>query len=233
MPYHFWIPTDTEEWVHAKLTEDGNMIVYDYDVEADIALEALGMEPTPVLEAARLWENDPLAILCGKGEVIPLQDSGLAVWSWARLAVDENREDLEKIYKPRNYIILERALEVALSALTRDEYIYKSLVRAGNGVSNLIPHKLKTGYYKYHTSGKHIQATLHTVKLLLNGIIPFHSKMSYSGIRTRNTSSINSFCNARFSALGAVSDNPEKMTDLDYDRLVEVAVRTMSEFQEK
>jgi hypothetical protein len=232
VPYHFWIPTDTKEWVHAKLTEKGDMIIYDYDVEVDIALEALGMEPTPVLEAILLWKDDPFGLLCGRKDLVPFQYSGLAAWSWAKLAIRKNHSKSEWLSQPDHHEIIEDALNVALLALTElteIEWHYKDLIQARKEVTGIIPRTLSFGYREHLVIGERPKAALHAVKLLLNGIIAFLDEDT-------RTASINSFANARFSSLNAINENYPKIDTADeslYRKLIEISVGMMGKFQEE
>ncbi len=45
------------------IEDDGEMVVYDYDVDSTIALIALGLEPPRYFKYFQMWEEDPVTIL--------------------------------------------------------------------------------------------------------------------------------------------------------------------------
>lgn len=232
MPYDFWIPVDPEEWTLATLAEDGELILHDYDLEVDIGLEALGMEPSPVLKVVLRWENEPILLLCGKDKVLPFQDTGVAALAWAQFAVAEGYDDLEQVSDPESYAIIENALQVARTGLFEEKFPHKPLVRAQKDVTTLITEKRSS--YHGNLVDERTGAAMHAVKLLLNGIIAARHEKSFLGKDTRTTSA-SSFCNAGYAALKAIRQSPpttELPEESDYDRLVEVAVRMLSDFQE-
>lgn len=232
MPYDFWIPTAVEEWTLATLTEDGQLILHDYNLERDETAEALGFEPSTVLKVVWAWEEDPIALLCGKDKVLPFRDTALAAFAWAQLAVAEGYDDNLRVEDPKSYAIIENALEVAWVALNEKKSPHKPLVKARKDVTNLITRKLSNLYGD--VVDVRTGAAMHSVKLVLNGIIAARHEKSFFGKDTRTTSTI-SFCNAGYAALKAIRENfpsTELPEESDYDRLVEVAVRVLVESQE-
>lgn len=232
MPYDFWIPVAPEEWTMATLTEDGQLLLYDYNLERDETAEALGFEPSTVLKVVWAWEDEPITLLCGKDKVLPFQDTGVAALAWAQLAVAEGYDDHERIEDPESYDVIENALRVARIGLFEKKSPHKPLVKARKDVSNILTKKFS--FHRGHVFSGRTQAAMKAVNLVLNGIIAARHEKSLLGKDTR-TSSMTSFCNAGYAALKAIREQPpttELPEESDYDLLVEVAVRTLSDFQE-
>jgi hypothetical protein len=136
MPYDFYIPTDPVDWTRATLNEDGTLVVHDYDLDPDIALVALGGDPSLVMDVMKYWEDDPILFLCGKAHAIPIKDCGIAAWAWATESVRRRQDDFYQ--HPALRAELDKALGVAFSALTKSRMPFKRLIVSKREVSDMI-----------------------------------------------------------------------------------------------
>ena len=230
MPYDFWIPTEPDEWIRATLTEDGELVIHDYDLEPDLALEALGDEPSPVLRAIILWEENPIGMLCGKEQMLPLQDNGIAAWAWARLAINECYDDSGQRADPRAYAILDNALETALLALITTQISYKKLITAQKNVAILITKRLS--FHLGDIVDEQTGAAMHAVKLVLNGIVALAQNESILGKNLYSKTVTNSFCNAGHATSKSLFVPSEDPYDSSlYDMLIATAIGVMGDVQ--
>ncbi len=94
MSYDFYIPCEPDEVIRATLTDDGELVLHDFDLETELAAEELGFDESLCLFAARLWQRDPVEFLCGSG-VINYRHAALMACAWARGAVERESDELD------------------------------------------------------------------------------------------------------------------------------------------
>ena len=234
MPYNFYIPTDPVDWTRATLREDGTLVVHDYDLEPDIALVALGGDPSLVMDVMKYWEDDPIGFLCGRAHAIPIKDCGVAAWSWAREAVDRRHGAGDFEQYPALRAELDKALAVALSALTKKRMPFKRLIVAQRDVANMISDNVSYHYGKVVKTRTGDAMT--AVRRVLDGIIQMVQDVEHFGY----PSDFDHFCDVASSTDKAIRrgrikelweeeySNVESVTPL----LIELAVRKMGEVQE-
>jgi hypothetical protein len=72
-----------------EITNDGEMVFVDYDIEQDVVLEEMGYETPLCLEILREWERAPIDFLC-RSDVIPTNLLGFVTCQWAAEALARN-----------------------------------------------------------------------------------------------------------------------------------------------
>jgi hypothetical protein len=231
MPYDFYIPTDPVDWTRATLNEEGTIVVHDYDIEYDLVLDAFGDDPSLVLDIISYWNDDPILFLCGKNEIIPITDCGVAAWAWATEAINSRQDDL--CQQPSLRAELNNALKAAFSALTKNRIPFKRVLVARRNVANMIA---DTTSYHYGKMVKTRTADAMTaVRQLLDGIIQMVQDVEYSGY----VSNIDHFCNVAVSTSKALRPGlvkevweEDELSIEDFTPfLIEVGVRAMGKVQ--
>lgn len=234
MPYDFYIPTDPVDWTRMTLNEDGPLVVHDYDLEVDLAFEALGGDSSLVMDVMQYWEDDPIGFLCGKAQVIPIKDCGVAAWSWAREAVDHRHEAGDFEHHPVLLAELDKALKAAFSALTKSRIPFKQIVVSKREVSNLISDMLSFHYGQLVKTRTGDAMT--AVRQLLDGIIQMVQDIEYFGY----PSDFDHFCDVAVSTSKAIRsgvkvkeiwEEEEQFVDDVAPLLIEIAVRAMGKAQ--
>jgi hypothetical protein len=232
MPYDFYIPTDPVDWTRATLNEDGTLVVHDYDLDPDIALVALGGDPSLVMDVMKYWEDDPISFLCGKAKAIPIKDCGVAAWSWAAEAIHRRQDDFYQ--HPALRAELDKALAVVFSALTKKRLPFKRLIVAKRNVSNMIADTLSFHYGKLVRTRTGDAMT--AVRQLLDGIIQMVEDVEYFGF----PGDFDHFCDVAVSTSKAIRHG-SKVKELWEEEiqyvddvgplLIELAVSKMGEVQ--
>lgn len=246
MPYDFQLPTEPDEWTRVTLFENGDIVFRDYDLEHEVAAAVLGLEPTLAVRVYKMWEKDPTSILCGKHELLPLRDSALAAWAWARLAVDVAGLNINWTIADRSIWpvivpiqeMLENALKVSFSALTKKRVPFKKLVVARRDVANRI---VEVGeFHRTTLVSKQKRHAMHAVKHLLDGIIGTVQDEAFSGLPSQNATA---FCEVERETSEVLREDfdpydpypetePYEVRIRIDDELIENAIKVMGEVQE-
>lgn len=89
------LPCEEDGLATIEITNDGEMVFVEYDIEQDIVLEEMGYEAGLCLSVLRSWERDPIAFLC-RSDVIPTNLLGFVTCQWAADAVEENKRSINE-----------------------------------------------------------------------------------------------------------------------------------------
>jgi len=230
MSYDFYIPCEPDNWTVATITEDRELILNDYNADADLAAEELGFGESLCLKVFRSWELDPVQLICG-GMLIPINDTGVAACAWARYAIIETASG----FKPGDLCIVKESIGLAEKNFLGKRIPYRRILDAKRHLSRITAESAGYSYGEIivSPSGRAARAVLSCLISITNVA---EQIATFGGI----VNQISDFCNVAIEVGHIIQQKDNNRIGLDYSSqqtvfnseiLLDVAIETLTNLQ--